>query len=264
MSLRESFNNSIFLHRRDPNQLISTQGIHNWIHPARPPGSHDALQDLRLYHHGSRPLLHPRSQTRPVHEDPMAIHVHGADHRHRLGLHRASRRPRMGPRRRDRGHLHRTPEQQVQLPQRARLLQRLGHLGPHRPAAHLLPGLPVRQPAVLLAGGRPGPGPLLRPRPRLPPRALPLPLRPAHLRRQQRHPPRHPAQLPHLGHRRLRLQQVHPEPLPRLVDALQLHHLRRPRRRPRHRHHRHHPRPQPHKHLHALLVGRQRREQQHG
>ena len=182
------------------------QGILDRIHPAWPSSSDDAVQDLRLHHNGSRPLLHPGFKARPVHENPMAFHVHGADYRYYMGLHRASRGPRMGSWRRHRGCLHRAPGQQIQLPQWPRLFQRFRYLGSHRSSAHLLPRFHLRQPPMVLDGGRSRPGPFLRPRSRLPPRPLPLPLRSSNLRRQRRNPAGHPAQLPCVGPRGLRLQ----------------------------------------------------------
>lgn len=127
-------------HSQKTRRLTSTKRIHHRVHSTRAPNRHDVIQNIRLHHHGPRALLHPRSQTGPIHENPSAIYVHGPNNRHRLGLYRASRSPGMGPRRRHRRHLHRASSQQIQLPWWPCLLQRLRHLGSHRPQRIFSPG----------------------------------------------------------------------------------------------------------------------------
>ena len=200
--------------------LTMTQRIHHWLHATRSSRRDDAVQDIRLHYHGPGTLLRPRPQTRPIHENPPPIHVHGPNDRHSLGLYRPSRRPRMGPRRRNRRHLHRTPSQQIQLSQRPRLFQRLRHLGPDRSPARLLPRKHLRQPPVVLARRHPRPHPNLPPRAHIPQNAVQISLRPPHLRRQRPNPARYAAQLSHLGSGGLYFQQVHSKQVPKLVDAV--------------------------------------------
>ena len=113
--------------------------IHHWLYATWSSSGHDDVQNLWIYHDGSSPDLCPRFEARPLHEGSSSDDVWRPSCCNHLGFFCADFRSSMGPEQ-YRGRLFQTSKEQLHLPQRSGVFQRISHLGTYWPCAHLFTG----------------------------------------------------------------------------------------------------------------------------